>query len=157
MPYAGDLVEFYPGDTVVVEVVADSGGTVALRGDGVALDGETADYTQVALNGTAGGGVGIITRDPEDFTQQSDFAAGDSAGVSELALFKPVILGNPAADWDPGATGTQTPAVGDLAEFTTNGELQIYASADAASPYGVVFSTSPDQAAATKIAVAVYR
>lgn len=154
----GDLIEYEPGARVPVEVVANTNGNVAVRGQGVALSGENENYTEVGLVATAGSGVGILIEDPEDFTgSQGDYAAGDSAGVATMQLWMPVQLVPIAADWDPNATGTQTPAVGDEVMFGTGGTAIIYASADASSPYGVVFRTIGDPFATDKIAVAVQR
>jgi hypothetical protein len=158
MTGAADVVAYAPGERVPVEVVADSGGAVATRGQGVALAGENDDYTEVTLTESAGTGVGVLSRDADDFTgSQGDYAAGDSAGTSTAMLYKPVAVGDPADDWDPAATGTQTPSVGDETEFAAGGVLQTYAG-NADSPYGVVFRTVADDfTRAGKILVAVYR
>lgn len=155
---AGDLIEYTPGDGVGVEVTANSNGNVALRGQGVAISGENSDVTEVSLTAAAGEGIGFVARDPDDFTgDQADYSSGDSAGRTELVFYKPVAHLPVADDWDPNSTGTQTPAVGEEAEWAASGELQLYNSADAASPYGVVFRTVADPAAPNKVAVAIYR
>lgn len=155
---AADLYLYEPGDSVSVEVTANSNGNVGLRGQGVALTGENRNHTEVSLTAAAGTGVGFLARDPADYTgSQGDYAAGDSAGVAEVELWTPVALLTPASDFDPNSTGTQTPAVGDDVEWAAAGEVQLYASADAPSPYGTVFRTLADPAAPGKVAVAIYR
>lgn len=153
---AGDLIEYTPGDGVGVEVTADANGDVALRGQGVELTGENAQLTEVSLNQTAGGGVGFLARDPDGFTgDQADYSAGDSAGRTELIMYKPVVLLPAVADWDSGTAGDQAGAVGDECEFVAGGDVGPFSAAS--SPYGVVFRTIGDPAAPEKVAVAVYR
>lgn len=156
MPVTGaaDLIEYTPGAGVAVEVTADSGGTVATRGQGVELSGENDALTEVSLVETAGGGVGFLARDPDDFTgNQGDYAAGESAGRAEIVLYKPIVLLDAVDDFDSGATGTQEAAVGDEVEFKTGGIVGPATD----NPYGVVWRTIGDTAAPTKLQIAVYR
>lgn len=155
---AGDLVEYTPGDGVAVEVTADASGNVALRGEMVEITGENQHVTEVSLNQTAGGAVAFLSRDPDGYTgSQSDFSSGDSAGRTEAILYKPVVWLTPDADFDPDATGTQTPSAGDEVQGSPGGGIQLFASGDASSPYGTVWNTLSDGAAPAKVQVAVYR
>jgi hypothetical protein len=146
----GDLIEYDEGDGVAVEVTASSAGNVALRGQGVALTGQNDALTEVSLVETAGNGIGFLARTPGKYTgNQGDYAAGDSAGRTEVLLYKPIVL--------VPVDSAYTPAVGDEVEWSANGEVQLYASADAPSPYGVVWRTFGDPAAPSKAQVALYR
>lgn len=154
MPQGGDLIQFTPGTEVDVEVIADSSGNVATRGDGVELAGDTSQRPQVELVETAGNGIGILQRDVVEYDETATYSAGDVVGVTEAIIYKPVILCNAVDDWDSGTTGTQAATVGDLVEFKTGG---VVGPNDGTNPYGVVWSITGDPFAPTKLAVAVFR
>jgi hypothetical protein len=133
--WAGDLVKYFPGDTVPVEVVANAAGTVATRGKGVEITGETDDLTQVRLGAsTEGHGVGFLSEDPSDFSgSQADYNAGDSAGRASLVLLKPVVILSPATGY--------TPEVADDVRFDGNGDLVEATGLTAAGQGGAVTNT----------------
>lgn len=115
---------FFPGHEIPVEVLADSAGTLALEGDGVALVGENADAVTVELQeATSDVHVGILKDDPEDWARdnsltQSDFSSGDSGGMATVALGVPVA-------WYLTDSG-YTPTVGDLVEVGDGGDIEAY-------------------------------
>lgn len=156
MTGAGDLYKYQPGASVTVEITANSNGNVALRGDGVTLTGENSKHTEASLTASAGTGAGFLADTPEEYTgSQSDYSAGDSAGVATLEVRKPVAVLPVADDFDPDATGTQTPSVGEEVQWASGGVIQLYDSTDAPVPYGEVFATGI--AAADAAAVVVHR
>lgn len=155
MPQGGDLIQFTPGGEVDVEVVADSNGTVAGRGDGVQLTGDTEQRPQVKLVEDAGKGIGILQRDVKEYDESdAPYSAGEVVGVTEVILYKPVILCNAVADFDTGTAGTQGAEVGQFVEFKDGGEI---GPNNGNNPYGIVWSVTGDPFAPTKLAIAVFR
>ena len=112
---SGDVNLFTPGARPPVVVVADVNGDVAQRGDIVEIVGETPDGVEVALNQTAGGGVGHLLRTPEDYDDTAAYAQGDSAGDSTLGLRHYV-------DWFKGDAATLT--AGDLVVSAAGGGVR---------------------------------
>jgi len=112
------------GRNVPVEVLADGNGTVAREGQGVALVGENADAVTVELvESESDRAVGILTEDPRDFqtdetASQSDYAAGDSAGIASAAILAPIVWLD-AAD-------AYAATVGDYVKMVDGGEVDAF-------------------------------
>lgn len=108
-----DVVRYFAGDRVPVEVLADGSGDAPSRGDGVRVRGESEGYTQVELvQGADGEGVAILLDTPPGYDSADDgsYSDGESLGVVDALLVKPVINVTPASGYSP--------AVGDLVQFT---------------------------------------
>lgn len=146
---AGDLYLYVPGDAVGVDVVADSSGNVATRGEGVELSGENDAVVEVALVGTAGNGLGFLSRNPDTFDPNATYSAGETVGRSEVELWKPVAL--------LPVDSAYTPALGDLVQWSSGGDVEAYNSTNVPDPYGRVFRTIGEPEAPDKIAVAIQR
>jgi len=131
----GDLRLYDPGEQVDVDVIADSGGALAGRGDPVEIAGEDAGRTQVKLVENDGAGIGALQHE-NDLDDAADVAAGELAGKSTVLASGPV-------DWyEQSATGAAlTP--GDLCVLTSDG-VRAYDSAGGDTPHmilGRVFAT----------------
>lgn len=181
---AGDLLKHLPGERVEVHVVADANGDVAVRGDGVELAGEDAEYTQVQqTQATEGYGVGMLLNEPEDYDENVSYSSGEVVGQATLFLTCPVIYVTPADSYtasvgdqvawaDAGqvvqqagvtATGlggavTNTLGVDGNGNLETNASSDIDVSIRDGLPYGEVFSTvTKEFGPGQKVQVAVYR
>lgn len=113
----GDVNLYTPGARVSVDVVADVNGDVAQRGDIVEIVGETPDGVEVALNQTAGGGVGHLYRTPQEYDENETYSEGDSAGDGMIGLRHFV-------DWFEGDEAALT--AGDLVVSDAGGGVRAY-------------------------------
>lgn len=148
----GDLRLNEPGQRADILLVADSGGTVADRGDVLELAGETGDSTTARLVETAGNGVGTLVDRPSDFDPDATYAAGEEIGQTTALTTGPV-------DWFAPSDG-YTATVGNLVVFDAGGTIRAYDSAggDTADMIaGRVFATGARETAQTTDKVAVLR
>jgi len=175
--------EFYavPGDTFTVEVETDPNGTVATEGDAVELVGSHNRNPLVEQVNSRANDIGVLLTDPEDFTSQSDHAAGDKVGTATMAIAKPVLpvtadsgysptVGDYVTALDGGgysvitgpvatSTGTLTNSLG----VDGNGNLETDAGSDVelditdGFPTGVVLDTDIPEFNAADMAVALIR
>lgn len=147
---SGDLRLYDPGTDVDVDVVADSTGAVAGRGDPVELAGEDGGRTQVQLVETDGAGIGSLKHERE-FEDEADVAAGEVAGRSAVLTKGPV-------DWYDESDGENL-SVGDIVVLTSDG-VRAYDGGGGDTvdmQFGRVFATGTRATAATAEKVAVLR
>lgn len=91
--FNSDLFPFYPGDSVGMEVEANTNGNMATRGDEVAVLGENEDYVVVGQVESVGDtSIGILTEDPADYDSSASYSSGDSAGVADVSLNGRVVM-----------------------------------------------------------------
>jgi len=128
---AADLVKWPDGTPVPVEVEANASGNVAQRGDMVQVVDESDGVPVVRLTETRGEGVGILTRDPDDYDSGTNYATGDSAGRTELELVAPVYWVEPDAAY-------AAPSVGDRVTSAPGGGVDVVDGAVAAGQDGAV-------------------
>lgn len=129
---------YTPGHEVPVEVVADSNGTVAREGEGVAITGENADAVEAELvEAESDRAVAILSTDPEDFNDdtvsQSDFSAGDSAGMASAAILYPIVWCNTDSGYSP--------TVGDYVKMGDGGDVEAFTGPTATGLGGAVTNT----------------
>lgn len=148
----GDLRYFNPGQAVPVELVANSEGEIADRGDVVELVGESGGRTQVALCETRGEGVGHLHRRPKDYDEDDDYEEGDAAGVESATIYVdgPVDWFNPVDDYEA--------EVDDLVVFDDGGIDAFDDEGDAAEQVaGRVFATGTRETGMTAEKAAIIR
>jgi hypothetical protein len=145
----GDLRLYDPGEQVDVDVVADSAGNVAGRGDPVELVGEDGGRTQVQLVENDGEGIGALQHD-NHLEDEADVAAGEAAG-------KATVLAKGPIDWYDESEGENL-AVDDVVVLTSDG-IRAYVDADDTvdMQFGRVFATGTRASAETANKVAVLR
>ena len=90
MARSGRFTLYHPGDDVTVELVADGSGTVADEGLAVELVGEGGDAPQAQLNGTAGNGVGVLTRHPDEYDDSMSYSANETIGKATISVTNPI-------------------------------------------------------------------
>lgn len=148
----GDLRFYEPGREVDVEVVANSDGEVAGRGDIVDVVGEENGRTQVEKRNTADGTTaGHLKRIPTDYDEDDDYTEGDSAGTSAVFVDGPIdwFEEADAEDLEP-ADHVVLNADGYLEEFDESED-------DDRDIFGYVWATGTRSTAATAEKVAVVR
>ncbi len=148
----GDLRLYEPGKEVDVEVVANSDGEVAERGDVVDVVGESTGRTQVEKKNSAGPSAGTLKKTPTDFDEDETYAQGDSAGTSA------VFLGGPV-DWYEEADAENLSPGDGYVIINPDGELEAFVDADDDDReiVGYVWATGTRSTAATAEKVAVVR
>jgi len=92
MARSGRFTIYAPGEAVPVELVADGSGTVADEGQVVELVDEVADAPQAQLNGTAGNGIGILTRYPDEYDDSMSYSANETVGKATISTTNPIDL-----------------------------------------------------------------
>ncbi len=122
-----------PGQRVSVQLIADGSGNVAAEGDLVEIAGETPSHTQVAVVETAGNGVAVLDRMPEEYDESATYQAGDVVGEAMVYLRHPV-------DWMK-PSGSYAATAGDRVVSDVGGTVRAYD----------VDGTAPDDTAADLI------
>jgi hypothetical protein len=105
-----------PGQKVTVQLVADSSGNVASRGDLVEIAGETGAHTQVSVVETEGAGVALLKRMPREYDSSASYAGGDVVGETTVLL-------RHAVDFVP-VSGSYSPSAGDQVVSDVGGGIR---------------------------------
>ena len=146
----GDLRLYDPGEQVDVDVVADSGGSVAGRGDPVELAGEDGGRTHVQLVENDGEGIGALQHD-NHLEDEEDVAVGEVAGKSSVLAKGPI-------DWYDESDG-EVLSVDDVVVLTSDG-VRAYNEGGGDTvdmQFGRIFATGTRASAETANKVAVLR
>lgn len=150
--FNSDLFPFYPGDSVAMEVQANSNGVMATRGDEVKVLSENENFVVVGAVEAAGDvSIGTLTEDPDDYDPDTSYSAGDSAGVADVSLDGRVVMHETAE----AVTQTdEVQAAPDAAGVETYGD----ATTQATIPLGICIATyAREFGQANKVAVLHYR
>ena len=150
--FNSDLFPFYPGDSVGVEVQANSNDVVAQRGDEVKVLTENEDYVVVgAVEAVGDTSIGTLTEDPDEYDSSTSYTSGDSAGVADVSLDGRVVM----HDTDEAvAQNDEVQAAPDGNGVETYGD----ATTQTTIPLGICISTlAREFGQADKVAVLHYR
>jgi len=150
--FNSDLFPYYPGDSVSVEVQANSNDVMATRGDEVKVLSEKEDFIVVgAVESVGDTSIGILTADPSDYDSGTSYTSGDSAGTADVNLTGRVVLHDTS---EAVTVMDEVQAAPDGAGVETYGD----ATTQATTPLGVCISTlTPEFGQANKVAVLHYR